>query len=252
MNDNGSFTVEFPEVPTEDGGTMPVKQLFTFDHPVNDIVLGIGQIGTPRYAQKTTKLFLVIPIDTEDVLSGFENHASSQQGAYYGNSHDNNFFALQATNQDQQKRSSNKEGGRDSRNQSKRQVSCAGNNLDSFTIQLQNYHYDLFERGGRDSFFLGPQTSRVVGGSDNDYYHIPSTGGSAIIDNFTFDEEMDTLLLDVNFADVLCARDKQDLLIHYYQSHTVKVENWFSHRTEKFYRHLHISTAAWVTEETTS
>ena len=82
-----------------------------------------------------------------------------------------------------------------------------------------------------------------MGGNDNDFYHIPSTGGKAIINNFAHDEEMDTLFLDVDFADIFCARDNWDLIIGYCQTHTVQIENWFSHGAEEFYFHLHLSTA---------
>ena len=252
MNEDGSFTVEFPEVPTEGGSTIPIKRTFNFDHPVNDVVLGIGRVNSPKYIHEETKLWLLITVDSADTISGFEDHQSSQYGTYYGNSHDNNFYAVQADNQREKRSSSKKAIGR-SRNQSKRQSesSCYSNNLDSVTIQLQSYHYDLYGRGGNDNFFLGPQSSRVAGGNDNDFYHIPSTGGKAIINNFAHDEEMDTLLLDVNFSDVICARDKWDLIIGYCQSHAVQIENWFSHGVEEFHRHLHISTADGVVIDVT-
>ena len=71
MNDNGSFTVEFPEVPTEDGGTVPIKQTFSFDHPVSDVVLGIGKVKRPVYTHREAKLWLVIKVDSADVIDQF-------------------------------------------------------------------------------------------------------------------------------------------------------------------------------------
>ena len=252
MNENGSFTVEFPEVPTEGGGTTSIKRTFSFDHPVNDVVLGIGQVSHPKYIRQEAKLWLLITVNSADTISGFENHGSSQYGSYYGNSQDNNFYALQASSQ-RKKRSPNKKMIAHAPKQIKRQSEsrCNRHSLNSLTVQLQGYHYDLYGRGGNDNFFLGPQSSRVAGGDDNDFYHIPSTGGKAIIDNFAHDEEMDTLLLDVSFSDIFCTRKKWDLIIGYCESHAVQIENWFSHEAEEFYRHLHISTADGVVIDVT-
>ena len=250
LNEDGSFTVEFPEVPTEGGGTMPIKKTISFDHPVNDVVLGIGQVQHPRYSRQETKLWFLITVDARDTIDGFESDQSSQYGTYIGNSQDNNFYALQGSDQ-RKKRSSNMQVVAQAPKQFKRQSESSCHRLDSLSIELQSYHYNLYGRGGNDNFFLGPQASYVAGGDDNDFYHIPSTGGKTIIDNFASDEEMDTLFLDVNFSNVYCARSKWDLIIGYCQSHVVKIENWFSHGAEEYHRHLHISTADGVVIDVT-
>ena len=68
------------------------------------------------------------------------------------------------------------------------------------------------------SYILGglkpeAQGSHVTGGEDSDVYHIATSGGRAIINNFAHDQEMDTLFLNVSHSSIVCSRDEWDLLI---------------------------------------
>ena len=247
LNENGSFTVELPQVPDENGVQTQIEETFSFNNPVYDVVLGIGKASHPEYIKQEAKLWLVITVQSFDIIERFETHKSSQYGTYYGNSHDNNFYAVQDSSQ-RKKRSSSK---KQAQKRSKRQIDNNCPSANNFTLQLQSYHYDLYGGGGNDRFFLGPQSSRVTGGDNNDFYHIPTSGGKAFINNFAHDEEMDTLYLDVSYSDIFCARNKQDLVIGYCQSHTVHVQNWFSQGIEEFHRHIYISTADGVVVEVT-
>jgi hypothetical protein len=47
LNENGSFTVHLPDVPTESGIPTQVTRTFSFAHPVTDIVLGVGEVSFP-------------------------------------------------------------------------------------------------------------------------------------------------------------------------------------------------------------
>ncbi|XP_033647599.1 uncharacterized protein LOC117307061 [Asterias rubens] len=239
LNKNGTFTVELPEVPTESGIPTRVVRTFSFGHPVNDVVLGVGEVASPRYIRKEAKLWLFIPVEQFDIIDGFDTHQSSQYGVYTGNSHDNNFYAVQG-GKERKKRSPLYKKLRHRRT-TRTEQDCVSSS--EIKVHLNSYHYDLYGRGGNDRFFLGPQTSRVAGGDDNDLYFIYANG-RAIIDNFAHDQEMDTLFLNVSHERIRCARDEWDLLVSYCQdtSHVIKIKNWFSHGKEQFYRHIYLAT----------
>ena len=234
--ENGSFTMDLHEVPTGSGVSRQVIKTFTFKHPINDIVLGVGQVAHPEYIQKEAKLWTLITVKTYDIINRFQTHQSSQYGTYFGNSKSNAFYAVQGN---QTTKANNPQAGGDCQPASK------------LNLQLQSYHYDLYGREGNDSFFLGPQSSHVTGGDGNDMYHIPSNGGKTVINNFAQDEFMDTLYLNVSYLDIFCERDKWDLLIGYCQSHAIKIEKWFSHGAEEFHRHIYMTTGDGVVIEAT-
>lgn len=71
------------------------------------------------------------------------------------------------------------------------------------------------------------------------------TQGRAIINNFSHDEEVDTLFLNVSYSSINCSRERWDLRISFCESHS---ENWFSHGLESF-RHIFITTADGVAIE---
>ena len=240
LNDDGSFTVTLPQV-TEDESQMLITRTFRYDHPVNDIVLGVGEIAHPQYVHEEAKLWLVIPVKGYEVIDRLEGHQSSRYGVYTGNDQGNNFYSLQG---DRRRRGANV-GYKDDRNRIKRQAaqdcqSPSGGN--EVKMLLSSYHYDLYGRGGNDRFFLGPQSAQVTGGEDNDLYFLQPNGGKTIIDNFAHDEEMDTLFLNVSYSDLVCHRDGLDLLVSYCTTHAVKVKNWFAHANEEFHHHMYIAT----------
>ena len=248
MNENGTFTVELPEVPTENGIPTRVVKTFSFGHPVNDIVLGVGEVALPHYIHEEAKLWLFIPVKSFDIIDNFEAHQSSQFGVYTGNSNDNNFYAVQGSQK--RKRSP---GYKKVRHIRTLQIEEDCPSSSQFLVHLNSYHYDLYGRGGDDRFFLGPQTSHVSGGDDNDLYYIGAKGGRAIINNFAHDQEMDTLFLNISHHSVTCNRNEWDLLISYCQdtSYAIKMRNWFVHGNEEFHRHIHIATKDGVVIEVT-
>ena len=233
--ENGSFTMDLLEVPTGSGVPRQIKKTFSFKHPISDIVLGVGQ-AHPEYIQKEAKLWTLITVKTYDIIKRFQTHPSSQYGTYFGNSKSNAFYAVQG-NQTTNKHNQQAEG--DCQPASK------------LNLLLQSYHYDIYGREGNDSFFIGPQSSHVTGGDGNDMYHIPSTGGKTVNNNFAQDEQMDTLFLNVSYHSIFCERDNWDLLIGYCQSHAIKIENWFTHGVEEFHRHIYVTTGDGVVIEAT-
>ena len=248
LNDNGSFTVELPEVPTESGIPRRVVRTFSFSQPVNDIVLGVGEVASPQFNRKQAKLWLLIPVKDFDIIDGFDAHQSSQYGIYTGNDEDNNFYAVQGN---KKKRRSALHRQRHIRSQ---QLEKHCPSFSQFDVHLNSYHYDLYGRGGNDRFFLGPQTTRVSGGNDNDLYYVHAGGGKTIIDNFAQDQEMDTLFLNVSYNIIRCERREWDLLIKYCQesSHAIKIRNWFVHGNEEFHRHIYLATMDGVVVEVTN
>ena len=95
MHNNGSVTMVMAEVPDEDGLPQTIVKTFDFPRPVQEIILGVGEVETPEYIQEKAYLWLFIPIKTEDVIADLDEHASSRYGVYTGNSADNTFYALQ-------------------------------------------------------------------------------------------------------------------------------------------------------------
>ena len=239
LNEDGSFTVELPTV-TENGVNSRIMETFTFDYPVKDIVLGVGQTVHPEYKKVEANLWLVIPVQSEDVIDRLEEHQSSKYGVYTGNSEDNDFFAV----------------GRKRRQMSpihkRSNEDCQKvNTSDLVDLYLSGYHYDLYGKEGNDKFFLGPQTSQVSGDEGNDVYFIQPGGGKAVINNFAIDEEMDTLFLNFNYSGVYCYRDDKDLVVGYCDTHNIKLTNWFVTGNQNFYRHISLATKDGIGVEVT-
>ena len=235
LNDDNSFTITLPEVPTEGDETTTITKTLTFDKPVNDIVLGVGEVQTPRYIRETAKLWLFIPVKKYDLINGFDEHQSSRYGVYHGNEKDNDFFAVQ--------------GKRRRKRQAKpatipqlQSNECEPGSNDKTTIYLQSYHYDLYGGGGNDRFFLGQQSSRVSGDEGNDLYYLQPDGGKAVINNFALDEEQDTIFLNISYKSVQCYRQEWDLIASYCGSHSIQVKNWFVHGNSEYHRHVYIVT----------
>ena len=67
LNDDGSFTMELPEVYT---GETPIsiKKTFKFKKPAKDVVLGVGTVASPEYIHKEAKLWLLIPVKSYDIV----------------------------------------------------------------------------------------------------------------------------------------------------------------------------------------
>ena len=240
LNDDDSFTVTLPEVPIEGGGTTTITKTIRFGKPINDIVLGVGQVETPRYTEKTAKLWFFIPVETADVINGFDEHQSSRYGVYHGNEEDNNFYTLQGKRRRKRLAVPSRISSQFAKQQSK---TCpVSSSTDETVIYLQSYHYDLYGGGGNDKFFLGSQSSRASGDEGNDLYYLQPDGGKAVINNFALDEEQDTIFLNVSHENVHCFRTQWDLFVTYCGTHEIQLKNWFVHGNEEYHRHVYIVT----------
>ena len=241
LNDNGTFTVILPDIPTKYGDPITAIKTFSFNEPIADIVLGVGEVSNPEFIEKEAKLWLFIPVKHYELISNFTEHKSSRYGVYYGNNDDNDFFAVQG---DRRKKRSiaSKMLHHNTNSLSKRELEeCEVPDPENETrLYLQSYNYDLYGKGGNDRFFLGPQTSQVSGDEGSDLYHIQPDGGRAIINNFALDEEQDTLYLNVSYTSIFCYRNELDLTILYCGTHSIQLKNWFVLGNEEFHRHLYI------------
>ena len=226
LNDDDSFTITLPDVPTKDGTTTLTKTI-SFSKPVTDIVLGVGQVSSPVYMKKTAKLWMLIPVKSIDVIDSFLQEKSSRYGVYRGNSDANHFYAVQAPTGN----GSNYQGG------------CVEPDpLNKTVIFLKSYSYDLYGGKGDDQFFLGPQGSSVWGDEGSDMYYLQPDGGKAMVNNFALDEEQDTIFLNISYGSIQCYRDGWDLIVTYCRTHFIEVENWFVHGNAEYHRHVYLVT----------
>ena len=239
LNDDGSFTMELPEVYT---GETPIsiKKTIPLKKPAKDVVLGVGTVASPEYIHKEAKLWLLIPVKSYDIVQKFLGHNSSRYGTYYGNKYDNNFYAIQST------KSSSKMTHISMDNALESSLSGCQNNEFYQSLAksiLSDYHYDLYGQGGDDKFFLGPQSSHVLGNDGEDLYFIPPSGGKALIDNFALDEKMDTLYMNISYNDMSCYRQDWDLVVSYCESHAAYLKRWFIQgENHMYFRHINIIT----------
>lgn len=221
LNDNNRATLEIGDV---SGSHKTIRKTFTVGSDVKNIVLGIGESRTFEYKHETSKLWFFIPIKSYDVICGANLHEKSVYGTYYGNSNNNTFYAVQ-----HQKPTTRSPGKKDSE--------CNFGKL-NVNFVTGNYHYNLYGRGGSDTFYLGPEMSAVTGGSGSDLYIIQSDGGKTIIDNFAEDNFRDIVVINVNYDNIRCHQSKTDLDVTYSQSHHIRITNWFIPGDPTYYRHV--------------
>ena len=276
LHNNGSFTMTMANVPTKHGPPQTIIETITLPHPVDQIILGVGTTYVPIYMEQTAKLWMFIPIETEEVIGDFDEQKSSRYGVYTGNDLNNTFVTIQSQ-ADAEKQPSiesftrhrfmldsqiedpqlNKRTTMDALSmiddlESKKPIfSAFGNSIhvdechdlnaaSNITKYLKTYNYNLYGKDGDDKFFLGPQQTLISGDNGKDLYFIQPSGGRSIIDNFAIDEEMDTLYFNVSFENIKCNRHNWDLLIGFCDSHFIILRNWFNHEKNEFYRHLNI------------
>ena len=222
LYDNNRATVEIGDV---NGVHDTIRRTFQVNSNLKDIVLGIGESREFTYKHETAKLWFVIPIKSFDVICGANFHKSSAYGTYYGNSDNNTFYAVQRPHP------TTKPPGREDQE-------CNFSKLD-LTMLTGNYHYNLYGRGGSDTFYLGPELSSVTGGSGSDVYIIQSDGGKTIIDNFSEDAMRDIVVINVDYANIRCHRTgENDIDITYSMSHHIRIKNWFTQGDTDYYRHV--------------
>ena len=221
LNDNNRATLEIGDV---SDSHKTIRKTFTVGSDVKNIVLGIGESRTFEYKHETAKLWFFIPIKSYNVICGANLHEKSVYGTYYGNSNNNTFYAVQ-----HQKPTTKPPGKKDSE--------CNFGKL-NVNFVTGNYHYNLYGRGGSDTFYLGPEMSAVTGGSGSDLYIIQSDGGKTIIDNFAEDNFRDIVVINVNYDNIRCHQSKTDLDVTYSQSHHIRITNWFIPGDPTYYRHV--------------
>ena len=223
LHDNNRATIEIGDV---SGSHETIRKTFTVDPNLKDIVLGIGEARTFEYKHETAKLWFVIPVKTYNVICGESLHGKSLYGTYYGNSKDNTFYAVQKP-KPTTKPPGKKEG----------EEEC---NFGSLNLKFVtgNYHYNLYGRGGKDTFYLGPEMSSVTGGSGSDLFIIQSDGGRTVIDNFAEDNMRDIIVINVNFDNIRCNQSGVDLDVTYSKSHHIRIKNWFIPGDPTYYRHV--------------
>ena len=202
-----------------------VRKTFKVSTDVKDIVLGLGESRTFTYKHKTAKLWFVIPTKSYIVICGAQTHEKSVYGTYYGNSKNNRFYAVQKP-----KSKTNKSGKDDKKE-------CNFGNLNVKFVS-GNYHYNLYGRGGRDTFYLGPEMYTVTGGGGSGVYIIQSDGGKTIIDNFAENEKQDIVVINVNYSHIECYQTRNDLDVAYSKSHHIRIKNWFISGDVSYYRHI--------------
>lgn len=222
LHDNNLATVEIGDV---NGNYETKRETFKVDSSLKDIVLGLGESRSFKYKHETAKLWFVIPIKSFDVICGAHLHKNSAYGTYYGNSDNNTFYAVQRP-----KPTAKPPG--------KKDEECNFGKLD-LKMLTGNYHYNLYGRGGSDTFYLGPELSTVTGGSGSDVYVIQSNGGKTIIDNFAEDAKQDIVVINVDYANIRCHRTgTSDVDITYSMSHHIRIKNWFTQGYATYYRHV--------------
>ncbi|CAB3988828.1 iron-regulated -like [Paramuricea clavata] len=204
-----------------------IRKTFKIDPNLNDIVLGLGESRTFTYKHKKAKLWFVIPIKSYKVICGANMHEKSVYGTYYGNSKNNTFYAVQKP----------KDTTTPGKDENKAHEECNFGNL-NVKFATGNYHYNLYGRGGRDTFYLGPEMSTVTGGEDTDVYIIQSDGGKTIIDNFAEDAKRDIVVINVHYDSIECHQSRKDLDVIYSKSHHIRIKNWFTPGNVNYYRHI--------------
>ena len=219
--DNNRATLEIGDV---SGSHKTIRKTFTVGSNLKDIVLGIGESRTFTYKHETAKLWFVIPKKSYDVICGANLHQKSVYGTYYGNSKNNTFYAVQNP------KPTTKPTGKENEE-------CNFGNL-NLKFVTGNYHYNLYGRGGSDTFYLGPEMSSVTGGSGSDLFIIQSDGGKTIIDNFAEDNMRDIIVINVDFNSIRCYQSGTDLDISYSKSHHIRIKNWFTTGDPTYYRHV--------------
>ena len=151
--DNNRALLEIGDVSGSNNET--IRKTFKVSSDMKDIVLGLGKSRAFTYKHETANLWSVIPIKSYDVICGAQTHEKSVYGTYYGNSDNNTFYAVQKP------KPTTKKLGTDNNEE------CKFGNL-NLKFVTGNYHYNLYGRGGSDTFYLGPEMSIVTGGGGSD------------------------------------------------------------------------------------
>ncbi|KAJ8336530.1 hypothetical protein SKAU_G00377500 [Synaphobranchus kaupii] len=227
LSNDGNVLIQIGGVPDGQRGVKTIKKLF-HNPSIQSIALAVGESSQILYTEKAAHLLWVIPVDYTKVICGEIKLHSSLFGTYYGNDKANQFFAPQLPTKKQSLPPTD---------------ACAYGRQD-LEFVIKNYHYNIYGHGGDDTFFLGPQTSKLSGGEGRDFYIFPTAGSYAEIDNFAHDTFEDQMLIKAPFSHIDCVRKNTDLLLVYGpQRYTVTVRDWFAHSNADHYQHMTFQSA---------
>ena len=168
-----------------------------FEVPVTDIVMGIGESNKVSYHKESVKVFWVIPVDEKKIISGLQGDRRTLHGEYFGNSDNNNFFAIQNLPSNQ-------------------------------PFELTDYHYVLIGNGGNDSFYLGPQYTYVEGNDGADTYYLDGDSTHVRIYNHDSHGTVDYMIIPKEIHDLSLASEGNDAVIRSGSNFIVYLDSWHS------------------------
>ena len=193
----------------QNGQVVRHSQYINFGIKVTDIVMGIGESHTVNFKEQSVKVLWVIPVDKKKIISGLKGERSSLHGEYYGNSDNNNIFAVQKL-------------------------------PDNLKYGLTDYHYCVKGRGGNDSFYLGPQHTYVEGNQGSDTYFLDGDSSHVTLNNFDSDGTEDFMVIPKNFKDLSFSLSGNDVIMTSGPLFKVTIKKWFSGSS---YQHLVFKTS---------
>ena len=188
------------------------SEYINFQIKVNDIIMGIGESNTVNFKKQSVKVFWVIPVDERKIISGLQGDRSTLHGEYYGNSDNNNFFAVQKLPK-------------------------------NLPYGLEDYHYIVKGNGGNDSFYLGSQHTYVEGNAGADTYFVDGNSTHVTINNSDTEETEDYMIIPKRYDALSFSSSGNDVIITAGSSFKVTIQSWFSGST---YQHLNFKTSDYV------
>ena len=180
-----------------------------FEVKVTDIVMGIGESHTVNFKKQSVKVFWVIPVDEKKIISGLNNDRNTLHGEYYGNSDNNNFFAVQKLPK-------------------------------NLPYGLTDYHYIVKGNGGDDSFYFGPQHTYVEGNAGADTYFLDGASTHVTLNNYDPQSADDFMIIPKGFSELSFSLSGNDVIFTAGSNFKVTVKSWFSGST---YQHLIFKTS---------
>ena len=124
LGDSDFAHIQLQEIVDENGIQQTLDMDIPRDSNLQDIVMGIGESHSISFKRVSVKFLWFIPVDTKTIISGLPPDRSSLHGKYYGNSQNNQFFAVQQQPP----------------------------NLQDY--HLQDYYYSLYGGAGNDTYLL--------------------------------------------------------------------------------------------------
>ena len=182
------------------------------DANIRNIVMGIGGSVAAKFERSKVKLWGFIPIKDRELIAELtEVDGRSYLGRYTGNDRDNVFSTMQGNVTDDQQR----------------RCDVKLKSYDDFSVRLESYRYFVYGKGGNDVFLIHHQQSFLKGGRGADTYVLQAYTKSTVIDNFSVDDDLDVLRLNVTYDDVTCSRQHNNLVIGFCDSRKVTLKNYF-------------------------